>query len=173
MNGSSAGLKRVGVSTTRELTPSTRCIRIAVFQFGAAQKTSADKMESAEAFVADLKRLCRLLQPATAATFDSLAAGCRCCCTLAATLFGLFAAIQSFNAALLNRGATSLILGAALQALLAAPKFRVRLTAGPLCFAAGELGRTTVLRLLVAGGSREEKAQGEKRTGDHFGQRKH
>jgi hypothetical protein len=72
----------------------------------------------------------------------------------------------------LNSGATALVLGAALQALLTAAEPSVCFAAGALFFATGELGRTTVLGLFVSGDrSGEKQAQGEERTGKQF--RKH
>jgi hypothetical protein len=72
----------------------------------------------------------------------------------------------------LNSGTAALILGTALQSLLAATDPSVRFAAGALFFAAGELGGTTVLGLFVSGDrSGEKQAQGEERTGKQF--RKH
>ena len=82
------------------------------------------------------------------------------------------AASQAFRATLLNSGTTAFVLGATLQTLLTAAETSVRFAAGALFFAAGELGRTTVLGLFVSdGGSGEQQAKNEDRTGKQF--RKH
>jgi hypothetical protein len=72
----------------------------------------------------------------------------------------------------LNSGTTGFVLGAAFQTLFTAAEPSVRFAAGALLFATGELGRTTVLGLFVSdGGSGEQQAKNEERTGKQF--RKH
>jgi uncharacterized protein HemX len=88
---------------------------------------------------------------------------------LAAARLSLVAAGQTLDTALLNSGTAALVLGTALQALLAAAEFGVRLTAGRFLFAASEFGLTAILGLGVGDGrSGQQQTKDKKRTGKQF-----